>query len=71
MIQESFFLMDNWDPYLNFILALVVFVLSVGAAGKYLPYCRLVGLLIDSKSYSKLFPSQIVFDLFDHYPRKG
>ncbi|CAJ0557874.1 unnamed protein product, partial [Mesorhabditis spiculigera] len=34
--KESLFLTENWDPYLNFVLALFVFVLAIGAAGNLL-----------------------------------
>ncbi|CAI4225810.1 unnamed protein product [Auanema sp. JU1783] len=32
---------NNWEPYLNFFISLSVFILSVGAAEKYLPHCSI------------------------------
>lgn len=40
---ESYFITDNnWEPYVNFALSVSVFVLSVGAADRRLPYCSLI-----------------------------
>ncbi|KAK6055688.1 hypothetical protein COOONC_06807 [Cooperia oncophora] len=39
---ESYFITDNnWEPYINFALSVSLFILSVGAANRRLPYCSL------------------------------
>ncbi|KAK6014765.1 hypothetical protein OSTOST_19844, partial [Ostertagia ostertagi] len=40
--KESYFITDNnWEPYINFALSVSLFILSVGAANRRLPYCSL------------------------------
>ncbi|CAJ0557914.1 unnamed protein product, partial [Mesorhabditis spiculigera] len=62
--KESLFLTENWDPYLNFVLALFVFVLAIGAAGKYLPYCSLLCAVSAGFSLITFFA---LADRLDHF----
>ncbi|CAJ0938061.1 unnamed protein product, partial [Mesorhabditis belari] len=62
--HESLFLTENWDPYLNFVLALFVFILAIGAAGKFLPYCS---LLCAIATFFSLMTFVALAEQQDHY----
>uniref|UniRef100_W6NBT2 Wolframin n=1 Tax=Haemonchus contortus TaxID=6289 RepID=W6NBT2_HAECO len=65
----SYFITDNnWEPYINFALSLSLFILSVGAANKRLPYCSLA---CGISSFFALVTFVSLADAYDRYALFG
>ncbi|PAV64774.1 hypothetical protein WR25_26261 [Diploscapter pachys] len=65
--KVTFLTKNNWDAYLNFAIALSVFLFSVGATDKYLPYCSIlsvVSVLVAISSFFSLADSNDKYALF-------
>ncbi|KAK6728795.1 hypothetical protein RB195_006068 [Necator americanus] len=67
--SESYFITDNnWEAYLNFALSVSLFVLSVGAADKRIPYCS---LMCGTSGFFALMTFVSLADAYDRYALFG
>ncbi|EYC18079.1 hypothetical protein Y032_0028g1666 [Ancylostoma ceylanicum] len=67
--SDSYFITDNnWDAYVNFGLSVSLFVLSVGAANRHIPYCS---LLCGTSGFFALMTFVSLADAYDRYALFG
>ncbi|CAJ0592851.1 unnamed protein product [Cylicocyclus nassatus] len=66
---DSYFITDNnWDTYVNFAVSVSLFVLSVGAADRKIPYCS---LLCGTSVFFALMTFVSLADAYDRYALFG